>query len=113
MSQIPTKYNAENIYKKQIEPLVKQIENICLANRIPVFFSVAVSGSEKKTVYKHSGISPETLGLVLHDNMFSKHLAVICGCGVYPPGVDPFADEEVEQTGNSTRLTDRLNEDTD
>ncbi len=111
MSSIPDKYNAESVYTKQIEPLIKQIENICLTNRIPVFFSAAVSGTEKKTVYKHSGISPETLGLVLADNMFSKHLAVVCGCGVYPPGVDPFADEEIEQTGNSTRLSDRLNED--
>ena len=110
MAKIPTKFNAESVYTNKLEPLIKEIENICLANKIPVFISVAVSGTEKKTVYKHGGVSPETLGITLADNMFSKHLAVVCGCGVYPPGVDPFSDEEVLETGKANRLIDRLNE---
>ena len=42
-------YNKEKVYKAKIQPLIKQIQIICIDEHIPMFFSCAVANDYKNT----------------------------------------------------------------
>lgn len=80
-------YDRTEVYKKEIEPLIKEINQICAVKDIPYFMAFAVKDSEKSTKYVSEGNIPSHMDInPLKDDKFGKFLAVLRGFEVVPLG---------------------------
>lgn len=76
--------NKEEIYQKEIMPLMKKIEDICKKNSIPNFMAVAVADDGKETVYKHFFLTPAVAEEEVADDKITKMLNVMNGFNTVP-----------------------------
>ena len=79
MSKVITpqdEYDKSKIFEDEIRPLLKQIEDICLVNDMPIFFSCATKNMDGKTFYERDGILTGSNGINLYDDWFRLYLLV-------------------------------------
>lgn len=104
----PTIYNKEEIYKKEIVPLIDQIKKIAGLNDLPFFICVAIANTEKHTTYRYDGVLTGYLGFNLADDQFKKHLCVANGFDVKAPNssmdFDKVTDFLAETTNNDSSV---------
>lgn len=77
----------EEIFKKEIQPLVKQLALACCQNGLPCFLLVA-DGEDKKTGkfdLKVQTYLPETLSIPTDDTIFADLVNVLNGFTTVPP----------------------------
>lgn len=89
----PTIYNKEEIYKKEIVPLISQIKKISALNDLPFMICVATTNDEKHTTYRYDGVLTGYLGYNLTDDQFHKHLCVANGFDVKAPNASMDFDK--------------------
>ena len=88
-------FDKKEIYKDEIEPLIKKIKSVCARERLPFMFSIAVNNSKRKTQYINDGIYTGSLDMNHFDNFFEKMLLLLCGGTVTAKGVKTeFTDED-------------------
>ena len=51
-------FDKTEIYKKEIEPLVKKIKSVCTRNDIPMFFTAMTENSDESSSYVSDIVSP-------------------------------------------------------
>lgn len=107
-NKIITEFDRQNIYEKEAEPLLKQLEVVLRANMIPFFFSACVKNSEEGSEYVHEGNLCGSNRIVLKDDKITDYVRVLCGFKIEtqdegytinPPGEDieiTFENEEEE-----------------
>jgi len=95
-----TKFELNEIYENEIEPLVKKIDIICKANKLPYFFAACVKNDEEGSDYVYDGNLCGSNGFVLKDDKITDFLRLLVGfkiksqeekTGAYtitPPGND-------------------------
>lgn len=89
--------NAEKIYKKELQGLVKEIKDICVINKIPMFFTIAINDDGNNTKYETTttvkstadhyiseAVTPIANNIELTDDRITKMLAVMNGFDVVP-----------------------------
>ena len=77
-------YNKEKVYKAKIQPLIKQIQIICIDEHIPMFFSCAVANDYKDTKYENEMVLAES-GIKLKKNKISDCILTLNGAKTSPP----------------------------
>ncbi|MCR5670739.1 MAG: hypothetical protein K6G10_07005 [Butyrivibrio sp.] len=69
-------YDMRKVYEDQITPLLLQIKQICIKNRIPCFMSCAVSNMNGVTTYEQDGILTGSNNIELYQDRFPTFLLV-------------------------------------
>lgn len=73
------KYDKEEVFKEEIEPILKQLLQACNINRIPMFTCVAVKNTKDATTYKTQVLSPAQYNFNLADNKFTDFINIMNG----------------------------------
>lgn len=90
-----TIYNQKGVYEKELAPLLDKIKVICRINKIPLFYSCAISNSEDKTNYMNDGALPGSLQVSLKDDFFAQYLLILQGAKV---SMTSCSDDELVQS---------------
>lgn len=69
-------YDKTNLYASKIEPIVRDLKVMCIAEELPMFVSVAVKNDENGTEYINNTVMGVT-GVKLKDNRIAKLLLYI------------------------------------
>lgn len=77
-------YDRNDVYEREIKPLVDQIIYKCNANRIPMFITACVKNTPDASEYVSDGVFPTTRGMQLTNDRITKHLAVVRDFDVVP-----------------------------
>lgn len=77
-------YNKNKIYKEKIKEQVDNLILTCRTEGVPCFISVAVSNKDMETEYISESITPNSLGINLHDDRISDHINVLNGFKTVP-----------------------------
>lgn len=84
-------YNKKSVYENRIEPIVRDLKVMCMAEDLPMFVSVAVKNDENGTDYINNTVMSGT-GIRLTDNRIAKLLLYINDFdAVLPPEVEAAA----------------------
>ncbi len=81
-SQRYTEFDATDIYKEKLEPMIIEMKKICKINKIPFFFSIAYKNDQNSTTYHNDGVLPGSNFVDLVDDKFRKYLMVLNGAKV-------------------------------
>lgn len=73
------------LYKKEIEPLVRSVKKICYDNGIPMFFAAAVKDDGTTTSYKNEMVSCAIAKQPLSEDRIAKMVNVVIGYDVMLP----------------------------
>ncbi len=82
-------YNKEQIFKEQILPCLQKIEQVCVAEHIPFFFTIATANTPEKTTYENYGRGAASMGLALTKDNLVSHMKVCSGFEVFVPDTVP------------------------
>lgn len=88
------KFDATQVYRNEIQPLINKIEKICYENRIPMFAAFATKEIGRKTEYTHVYLSPIYVQNELKDDRLREFIRVIQGYRVVAPGFVEDIDTE-------------------
>ena len=90
-----TTFDLTKTYDKEIAPLVKKLENMCLKYEIPVFITCCAKSTKDETFYKNTmANSPVSSQINLKVNTFPRHIGVCRGFEVTPRRFQEDIDEE-------------------
>ena len=85
------------VYKKEIEPLIRSAKKLCYDNGIPMFFAAAVKDDGQTTSYKNEMVSSTIAKQPLADDRIAKMVNVVIGYDVILPQQPIELDYETEQ----------------
>jgi hypothetical protein len=74
-----TPYSKQEVYTKEVAPLLKKLDEICGLNKIPYFFTAAVENDDEQTTYDSHVRTAIPCGLELTDDKIITHLKVCAG----------------------------------
>ena len=89
---IETNVNAfekTEIFKKEIEPLLRKIRHQCSMYDIPMFFAACVADDGENSKYIKELVSPQSHSIKLSTDYFPGLVAVTLGFNVVPPMPKP------------------------
>ena len=88
------KFNKEKEYERDIEPLIRNLKELCNDHKIPFFVTCAVKDDGKKTTYKSEVIDPAFFDLDPVSDRIKDHINVMNGfTTIYP---QPEELDEIE-----------------
>lgn len=73
------------VYDKKIKPLVEEINEICISEKIPYFATFVISDKEGKTEYETYRLTPGVAEVKINDDRITKMLNVANGFDTIPP----------------------------
>lgn len=78
-------FELDNDKTKQLTKIVKDLDSFCFENRIPYFFTAAVSDDGNETKYQRSARTGLPMGIHLSTDQLVTHLRVCRGAeAVFP-----------------------------
>jgi len=80
-----TAYKVEGEVSSKLKSLVKEVETLCVENKIPFFFSAAIENNAEGTKYMNITRSGEPMGVLLADEQIITHEKVCRGFAVIMP----------------------------
>ena len=78
-------FDVRDIYKEKIDPLVKELNKICILNKIPYFMTTVVRSTPTRTDYKNDGIMTGSTRIHLYDDKFERFMMICCGAEIRSP----------------------------
>jgi hypothetical protein len=77
-----TVYDKEELFKKDVKPLLDELMRVCAVNKIPAFFTCAVKSLPDQTVYSSDMFSGVTNNVTLKNDNIVKMANVLNGFDV-------------------------------
>ena len=74
--EITCDYDKTEVFNEKIKPLLKQIQDICIVENIPIFFACATANKDGETTYERDGILTGSNGISLYEDLFRLYLLV-------------------------------------
>lgn len=87
----------ESAFTEHVEPLVREVRKACYEQKIPMFFTAAVSDGKQGTEYRSAMISPGLVDVTLSDNRIAKMANVANGFDTVPPAEVMELEFDAEQ----------------
>ena len=78
MAKIDT-FDKTDLFKKNIEPKLEELENLCTIYGIPFFWTACVKSEEENTEYKNMGFMTGSHGIRLYDDKIKSCLKIMRG----------------------------------
>jgi hypothetical protein len=73
-------FDKTEVFKSEIAPILGDIKEICKKEKIPFFFTLAVSEQgEAKTKCRQDALTPPGLGIALYDDRIRDHVLICLG----------------------------------
>jgi hypothetical protein len=82
--EVLTEYDYNDVYKKEIYPLISEVKKRCKLTGIPFIFTCAVKNDVKKTQYVHEGNLTGSNNIHLKDDRFEQFLGALCSFDLVP-----------------------------
>jgi hypothetical protein len=87
-------FNKKKEFKKNVMPLLDKIDAICREEKVPYFFSAAVTSDGEEYSYERRHLTPTDLGIKLPDSEIMHHMMVVKGHeAINPDEVQEFEFE--------------------
>lgn len=80
-----TKYNKRKVYENEIFNKITELKLLCNAEKIPMFFAVAIESTDKKTVYETEYVGAKSNEIELKDDKITDFINVVNGFETVPP----------------------------
>ena len=74
-----TVFDYTELYNEKIVPLIKQIDIICKANKIPYLFCACTKNDEEESTYVYEGNLCGSNNIVLKDDKMTDFLRILAG----------------------------------
>lgn len=74
-----TVFDESDTFNEKLAPLLKKIDTICKANKIPFFFAACVKNDEKDSTYEYVGNLCGSNEFVLKDDKITDFIRILCG----------------------------------
>ena len=95
-------YNKKEVYEEKIEPIIRELKNVCNSERMPMFVSVATENSVEGTTYASDVVLAST-GTALTDNRISSILLSLNGFEIDYPDYIKKNIREIEEFVERTK----------
>ena len=99
-------YDKNDIYEKEIAPLVKEVLLLCDQNQIPAFITLAVSDDGKETTWHSEMISSMNADRELSNDLLPKFVNIFNGFEMVPYLDQKTIDMEVHVEPEENEETD-------
>ena len=86
-----TPYNRQADWNNHCAPVLQNLIDLCSIYEIPLFVTACIRNSCDSSEYVTDMVSPDVRGIILKEDHFPKHLAVLRGYDVHLPGQSSFA----------------------
>lgn len=96
MSTEYTHFDKEQIYKKEIAPLLLKIRSICKINNIPFASAFAIKNDDKETTYEFNGVLTGSMHVNLADDRFERVVIAMQKSGFHMVPDRPISEMENE-----------------
>lgn len=80
-----TTFNKQSVWDQHCAPVLRKLISLCSIYDIPLFVTACLCNDHGGSAYMSDMVSPDVKGIVLKDNHFPKHLAVMRGYDVHLP----------------------------
>ena len=71
--------------KKELDMILKNLQEFCMLHRIPMFVSVAIANKENETAYNNVVYNSKSHNIYLHDDKFAKYMLIANGFEAVAP----------------------------
>lgn len=95
-------YSKKEVYEEKIEPIIRELKNVCNSERMPMFVSVATENSIEGTTYASDVVLAST-GTALTDNRISSILLSLNGFEIDYPDYIKKNIREIEEFVERTK----------
>lgn len=86
-----TPYNRQADWNTHCAPVLQNLIDLCSIYEIPLFVTACIRNSCDSSEYVTDMVSPDVRGIILKEDHFPKHLAVLRGYDVHLPSQSSFA----------------------
>ncbi len=80
-----TKYDKTDVFDSTINDKIQELIQLCNAEQVPIFVSVAVANDENHTEYRNDMFASATNDIFLKEDKFPDFVNVINGFRTVPP----------------------------
>ena len=87
-------YDKTEIFKKELKPMIEEIDKLCAIHGIPYFGCYCVKSNETETVYEKKLLSSTALERSIRDSIIESLVLVTEGFTVSPPHIDDECKHE-------------------